>query len=118
MKNHVLCNGKNEIVHDVRENPVLNNGDWKNLTSKDQFLTTVSKFHSTHNKTGEHFSPYEACYHNYLEKCIEQGRMYDAGEPKAMNDGNPINYEIMKTAVKFYQHPHYRTNSDSALSPI
>ena len=55
-KDECIFNNNNEIARDVCGRNTLNNGDWNNPTSEDQFLSTMTKTNKTHEQGGVLFS--------------------------------------------------------------
>ena len=55
-KDECLFNNDDEIARDVCGRNTLSNGDWNNLASEDQFLSTMTKVHKTCEQGGALFS--------------------------------------------------------------
>ena len=117
-KDEYLFNNDKEIVRDAYGRQNLNNGDWDNPTSKDQFLTTTTKLHTMCDQSGNYSYPCDSCFDNYFTKGTKIGCMHHVGAPRTLHSGNPRSSAIVKSAVKKYQHPYCLPNSDSALSPV
>ena len=99
-KDECLLNHNKEIARDVCGRQMLNNGDGNNPTSKDQFLTTITKLHTTRDQSGNHSSPSESCFDNYFTKGNKRGCMCHVGAPRMLHSGNLRSSAIVKSAVK------------------